>query len=252
MNGIENSEMEQVAGVMQGTQPRARSALNCEKPHNPSVMGKTRVIIVEDDVQFCATLARAVASAPGMEVAGQAHDAAQARLLLQALKPDVVLLDLGLPDENGINLIRELAARQPECDVMVVTIFADDRNIVEAIGAGATGYLLKDTPPAQIAGQVTTLREGGSPISPKIARRVMKLFAPKPNSPAKQSASLSDRELEMLHYAAKGFSYDEIAGFMAVSRQTVLTYVKRCYRKLQVNSKSEAIYEARMQGLVRD
>ncbi|MBI5900196.1 MAG: response regulator transcription factor [Rhodocyclales bacterium] len=212
----------------------------------------TKVIIVEDDVEFAATLARAVSIESDMEILGKAHDAAQARKLLCEVQPDVVLLDLGLPDENGRVLIREIAARYPECDVMVVTIFADDRNIVDAIGAGATGYLLKDTPTEHIAEQVATLRQGGSPISPKIARRVMKLFAPRSEVAVNQPVGLSERELEMLQLAAKGFSYEEIAGLMGISRQTVLTYVKRCYRKLQVNSKSEAIYEARLQGLVHD
>jgi len=136
---------------------------------------------------------------------------------------------------------------------------------MQALAAGATGYVLKDTPALDLAEMVRAVHAGGSPISPVIARRLLTRLAPAGSSRQRAQASLpdtvaseadagllSDRECEMLGLAAKGYSYREIAQMMGVSQQTVLTYVKRSYRKLQVHSRSEAVYEARKRGLMGD
>ncbi len=121
-----------------------------------------------------------------------------------------------------------------------------------AIAAGATGYLLKDQPPAEIVEQIRVLRAGGSPISPVIARRLLvRLAAEAPTAPPTPAALLSEREIHVLQLAAKGYSYDEIAALMRVSPRTVQTYVKRVYRKLQVHTKVEALAEARRLRLLR-
>ena len=166
----------------------------------------------------------------------------------------MLLVDLGLPDIGGIELIRYCAKHLPECDVMVVTVFGDEQHVVGSLEAGATGYLLKDTLPEDIAEQIRTLHAGGSPISPVIARQLLSRLAPAGpgTAPAEGAPVLSDRELAVLTLATKGFTYEEIAQMMSVSKHTVMTYVKRSYRKLQVNSKSEAVYEARKLGLLRD
>ncbi len=217
-----------------------------------------RIAIVEDNEDFRLALMQAIDADPGLLLAGAAATVHDGRLLLLNTRPDVLLVDLGLPDGSGLALIREAAQSLPGCDVMVITIFGDERHVLESIEAGATGYLLKSGLPMDLAAQVRALREGGSPISPVIARRLLSRLTPA--RPAAESAAessaddpgLSLREVAVLQYAAKGFSYDETAQLLGVTRHTVMTYVKRSYRKLQVHSKSEAVHEARLLGLLRE
>ncbi|MEK8031561.1 response regulator transcription factor [Ideonella sp. DXS29W] len=215
-------------------------------------MDPVSVLIVEDDERFRAAFAAMVGSAPDLRLVGTASDLPQGLLLLRELKPDVLLVDLGLPSGSGIELIRYAHGQLPNTDVMVVTVFGDEPHVMASLEAGATGYLLKDAQPADLADQVRTLHAGGSPISPVIARRLLQRLAPEPAPALDGDALLSPQERQVLTYSAKGFSFEEIARMLGVSRHTVMTYVKRSYRKLQVHSKTEAIYEARKLGLVRD
>ncbi|HSB97039.1 MAG TPA: response regulator transcription factor [Spongiibacteraceae bacterium] len=225
-----------------------------------------KVLIVEDDARFRDAFASAINAAADMTLAGVAKDFASGLALLAA-QPDVMLVDLELPDGNGMDLIREAARTLPQCDVMVVTIFGDEQNVLRSIEAGATGYLLKDLPAGQLIEQIRILRAGGSPISPIIARQLLNRFtAPAPSKPAnatnangadtnstdakQQRSPLSEQETNVLALAAKGYSYDEIAGLLQLSHHTVQTYVKRIYRKLQVHSKIEALSEARRLSLI--
>jgi DNA-binding NarL/FixJ family response regulator len=213
------------------------------------------VLIIEDDLQFRAAFADAIACADDLHLAGMAGDLPEGLRLLEQTKPDVLLVDIGLPSGSGIQLIRSAQACLPNCDVMVVTVFGDEHHVLECIEAGATGYLLKDSKGIDIVEQIRSLREGGSPISPSIARRLLKCFVPKNESAADKAAqdvSLSDQEQRVLSLSAKGYNYEEVAGLLGVSRNTVGTYVKRVYRKLQVHSKTEAVYEARKLGLMHD
>ena len=216
----------------------------------------TEVMLVEDDICFAERFAEAVERSDSMRLAAHCTTARDALERLKVLAPDVLLVDLGLPDIGGIELIRYCARHLPECDVMVVTVFGDEQHVVGSLEAGATGYLLKDTLPEDIADQIRALHAGGSPISPVIARQLLSRLAPSSPgagaTPAEGAPALSDRELAVLTLATKGFTYEEIAQMMSVSKHTVMTYVKRSYRKLQVNSKSEAVYEARKLGLLRD
>jgi DNA-binding NarL/FixJ family response regulator len=212
------------------------------------------VLIVEDDSRFRDAFTQAISQADGLVLIGSAADLATGLRMLDQ-HPDVLLVDLQLPDGNGIDLIREAARRLPDCDVMVVTIFGDERHVLDSIAAGATGYLLKDMQPAELVEQIRVLRDGGSPISPVIARQLLTRFAPpkaQPRAPTEALTPLSDQEIKVLTYSAKGFSYDEIANLMQVSRHTVQTYVKRSYRKLQVNSKVDALSEARRLKLLTE
>ncbi len=210
------------------------------------------VLIVEDDERFRAAFASVVADAPDLRLVGTASDLPQGLLLLRELKPDVLLVDLGLPSGSGIELIRFAHQHLPQTDVMVVTVFGDEPHVMASLEAGATGYLLKDAQAADLADQVRMLHAGGSPISPVIARQLLVRLAPGPVAVPDAEALLSPQERQVLTYSAKGFSFEEIARMLGVSRHTVMTYVKRSYRKLQVHSKTEAIYEARKLGLVRD
>jgi DNA-binding NarL/FixJ family response regulator len=218
---------------------------------------KLSVLIVEDNLRFREAFERAISLADDMNLIGSAGDLSTGRQLL-AKRPDVLLIDLQLPDGDGIDLIRETAAALPTCDIMVVTIFGDERHVLDSIEAGATGYLLKDMPANELVDQIRVLHAGGSPISPVIARQLLTRFS---NGKTSRSAStvteadatlLSEQEAKVLTLSAKGFSYDEIADLMRVSRHTVQTYVKRSYRKLQVNSKVDALSEARRLKLLAE
>jgi DNA-binding NarL/FixJ family response regulator len=209
---------------------------------------KCSVLIVEDDLRFRDAFVRAISLASDMTLVGSAADYATGMQQLD-MKPDVLLVDLQLPDGNGIDLIREASRRLPNCDTLVVTIFGDERHVLDSIEAGATGYLLKDMPASELVEQIRVLRDGGSPISPVIARQLLTRMTDRAAPPAATDDDalplLSDQEIKVLTMSAKGFSYDEIADLMRVSRHTVQTYVKRSYRKLQVHSKVEALSEAR-------
>ena len=211
------------------------------------------VLLVEDDPTFFEAFTRAIEQAADLRLVGAASTFAEGRALIERTAPDVLLVDLGLPDGSGIDLIRLVRERHPDCDAMVATVFGDEAHVIQSIEAGASGYLLKDSADGDIAEQIRRLHGGGSPISPVIARRLLLRFRPAvPLAGAAPRADLSARELEVLGLITKGFTFEEISRLLAVSPHTVGTYVKRIYGKLQVGSKTEAVYEARKLGLVRD
>jgi DNA-binding NarL/FixJ family response regulator len=203
------------------------------------------VLIVEDDAQFREAFSQAVLRAGDLRLIGAAPDLQSGMVLLRD-QPDVLLVDLQLPDGSGIDLIRAASHQDPPCDTMVVSVFGDERNVLRSIEAGATGYLLKDVPADELVQQIRVLRAGGSPISPIIARQLLTRFVP----PEAAIDPLSAQEVRVLTLTAKGHTYDEIAGLMQISRHTVQTYVKRIYRKLQVNSKLGAVSEGLRRRLI--
>jgi DNA-binding NarL/FixJ family response regulator len=209
------------------------------------------VLIVDDDLRLRASFARAVRGAGDLRLVGEADDLPEGLRLLEAMQPEVLLVDIGLPSGSGLELIRHAARQSPHCDVMVVTVFAEEQVVVDCIEAGAIGYLLKGSSPQDIVTQIRLLVAGGSPISPTIARRLLTRFTSH-RSVGADSPSLSTQELSVLSMSAKGYSYDEIADLLQLSRHTVETYVKRIYRKLHVHSKTAAVYEARKLGLFDD
>jgi DNA-binding NarL/FixJ family response regulator len=214
----------------------------------------TRVMIVEDDPAFFNRFSRIVAAQPDFELFAAVRDGATARDCLARGAPDVLLIDLGLPDLSGIDIIRETAARYPATDILVVSVFGDEQHVIASIEAGATGYLLKDSLPDEFVEVIKELRAGGSPISPVIARRLLTKLRPATNVIALQDgprAPLSARESEILSFIAKGFSFAEIAKLLEISPHTVTTYVKKIYQKLAVHSRGEAVYEASKMGLLR-
>jgi len=209
------------------------------------------ILIVEDDVATRQWLASALQAMPGVQVHCSAS-VTEARQWLQAQRPDIVLTDLGLPDGSGTEVIECAVRLHPQCEVLVISIFGDEAHVVAAIEAGASGYLLKDSSFDTLGEQLRHLREGGSPLSPQIARTLIRrhrgpaagsLSATAPVGNAGHAQALTARELEVLTFIAKGFSYQEGADMLGVSANTVRTYVKRIYQKLSVNSRSEAVYE---------
>lgn len=215
------------------------------------------VVMVEDDAKLRDALAQSIRAAPDLWLMAAAPDATSALQVLAEQHPHVLLVDLNLPDRPGLEVIRHAAQHLPDCDIMVITVFGDERHVIESIEAGATGYLLKDSLPVDFCEQIRLLHAGASPISPLIARRVLARLQPPRGQPpeagtATAASVLSEREREVLNLVTKGYNLKEIAGLLMVSPHTVMTYVKRIYRKLQVNSKTEAVYEARKMGLLRD
>ncbi len=217
-----------------------------------------RVMLVEDDVSFQNALIAAMQLAPDMVLTNIASTRAQGLQMLTTMQIDVLLVDLGLPDGSGIDIISEAHDKFPSCNIMVSTVFGDELHVMQSLEAGASGYLLKDSEPSRMIFEIRSLYQGGSPISPLIARQILTRFrqdntsSKQASTNPKQHATLSAREQEVLEYITRGFTADEIAGLISVSRHTVLTFIRRIYTKLEVNSKAAAIYEARNQGLLSD
>ncbi|HWI84371.1 response regulator transcription factor [Ramlibacter sp.] len=228
---------------------------------HPAPQPGIKVLVVEDEPVFRQRFCDAVSAEPALRLSGAAGTVAEACALLDSLAPDVVLADLGLPDGQGVQVIEHAKAGHPARDVIVVTMFGDDGHVVDCIRAGATGYLLKDALPRDIADAIMQVHAGGSPISPAIARRVLQSFqppqrAPQPDTPAVPPAAapppspLSERETEILRLVAKGLSFKEVSAALSISSHTVVTHVKRVYQKLAVHSRGEAVYEANQMGLL--
>ena len=214
-------------------------------------MPTARVLLVEDDEPTRTRLADAVAAHPDLKLVGAVGSCAEARRLLARGAPDVLLTDLGLPDGSGIDLIRELRISGAATQPIVITIFGDEAHVVAALEAGALGYLLKDAAPETIGAAIQEMLAGGSPISPAIARYLLRRFRPGDAAAASEIPRLSEREHEVLTMIVKGFSYAEAARLLGVSAHTVTTHVRNIYRKLEVHSRGEAVYEALQMGLVK-
>lgn len=207
---------------------------------------------------FQSALTAAIGTASDMRLVSLASTRSQGLLMLEQAPAHVLLVDLGLPDGSGIDVVRAAHVQWPECNIMVSTTFGDETHVMQSIEAGAAGYLLKDSSPQAMVLEIRSLHAGGSPVSPMIARQLLMRFRPPVNSVIefavgrdtdKERAVLSEREREVLEFITKGFTSKEIAALMSVSHHTVLTYVRRVYAKLKVNSRAEAIFEARVQGL---
>jgi len=216
-----------------------------------------RVMLVEDDVAFQRMLQDALALTADIALCAMAFTRAQALQSLAGVAPDVLLVDLGLPDGSGVDVIRMAHQQWPACGIMVSTAFGDEVHVMRSLEAGASGYLLKDSGSERIATEIRSLHAGGSPISPLIARQILNRFRQHESAfavslPSRDATrpTLSSREREVLDYMTRGFTSDEIARLLGISRHTVQTFVRRIYCKLEVNSKTEAIYEARHHGLL--
>jgi DNA-binding NarL/FixJ family response regulator len=218
------------------------------------------VALIDDDVDFQRAVTDALQTCPDIKIQSISGTRADGLNILQDAQVDVLIVDLGLPDGSGIDIIEAAHEKWPECNLMVSTTFSDEYRVMQSLEAGATGYLLKDSAPNNLINEIRSLHSGGSPISPLIARKILNRFqGDRKELLAKDSslvrnddiASLSKREQEVLEYITKGFSANEIATLMLVSPHTVLTFIRRIYSKLRVTSKAEAIYEARHQGLLK-
>jgi DNA-binding NarL/FixJ family response regulator len=214
------------------------------------------VFIVEDDDLTRASLVRRIAEAQvSLQVTAAVGTCREIRAALEASRPAVLLVDLGLPDGDGLDIIRETARRWPAVMIMVITVFGDELKVVSSIKAGASGYLLKDDAAVGIGEAIRQMLAGGSPISPAIARHLIRHFRPEATAgadrpPAPTAVALTPREMEILALASKGFSYGETAALLGLTSSTVSSYTKNIYGKLAVSSRSEAVYEATRMGLI--
>lgn len=240
--------------------------MNREVTVKRDCIAKIRVAVVEDDQNTRARLVSVISDEPDLELIGAAGSVS-AGLMLLASKPDVLLVDLGLPDGSGLELIRAAQAESPSTEVAAITTFGDETHVLGALEAGASGYLLKDGSTDLILASVRELFAGGSPISPSIARHLLRrlrepghqpvaaLTTRTPAVPARGSECvpnlLTPRETTVLQQIAKGYSYEEISGALGISVHTVTTHIKHIYRKLAVRSRGEAVFEAMQLGLIR-
>jgi len=210
------------------------------------------VLLVEDDDHTRERIAGIIEATAGLSLFGSAGSLATAREALAAGLPDVLLTDLGLPDGNGIDLIKQVRSAGSSTEAMVISVFGDERHVIAALEAGAAGYILKDGTTEHIGKSLLQLLDGGSPISAPIARHLLKRLQPAESTapPVVDVPPLSEREVDVLTAVAKGFTYNEIADILEISFHTVSSHVKHIYRKLEVCSRSEAVYEAVNLGLI--
>jgi DNA-binding NarL/FixJ family response regulator len=198
------------------------------------------VSIVEDDAQARKILAGWINRASGFRLAGEWGDAESALPLIPQKKPDVVLMDINLPGMSGVEAVRKLKTSLPQTQFVMLTVYEDADHIYNALAAGATGYLLKQTPRDELLSAVSEVHQGGSPMTSNIARKVVQSFRQNA-SPAAEGDGLSPREQEVLDLLARGYLYKEIAERLNISIPTVNTYVRRMYEKLHVRSRAQAV-----------
>jgi len=209
-----------------------------------------QIAIIEDRVETREGLASLIDATAGFRTVGRYGSMEDALAKMQHQSPDVVLADIGLPGMSGIEGVRRLRERHPKLSILMLTVYADNEHVFEAICAGACGYLLKDTPPDKLIAAIRELVDGGAPMSPEIARKVVTMFSkvvPKKND----EHDLSPREHEILKLLAEGHSYKTAARTLDLSLDTIRFHVRNIYDKLHVHSKSEAVVAALRQGILR-
>ncbi|MGB4058774.1 MAG: response regulator transcription factor [Burkholderiaceae bacterium] len=218
---------------------------------------RIRAAVLEDQPATRERLVQVLQTAGQVDVVFECGSGQSMLDWLARHQPDVLLVDLGLPDMPGLNVIEFCHRLYPLTDIMVITMFGDEANMMAAFAQGARGYLLKDGSEQDLARHVHDLHAGGSPMTPVIARQLLARLAPtlherppKSALPQPGAVGLSDRELEILSALSRGYTYQEVAGLLDISVHTVQTHVKNTYGKLDVHSRAEAVFEARQLGLL--
>jgi DNA-binding NarL/FixJ family response regulator len=199
-----------------------------------------KVIIVEDDQAVREGLQMLINGSDGYLCIAACASAEEALGIISKQQPQVVLMDINLPGMNGIECVVCIKGSHPEIQVMMLTVFDNTEEIYKSLAAGATGYLLKKTPPAKLLEAITELVNGGSPMSGEIARKVVQTFL-KPSLKQIPEANLTPREEEILSYLAKGYLYKEIANALFINIETVRTHIHKIYQKLQVRTRTEML-----------
>lgn len=202
-----------------------------------------KVLIYEDNKLLKESLNMLIGGSPGFEVIAAFEECVHIVEEVEAFRPDVILLDLNMPDMSGIDALKLLRRKNDTVKVLMLTVFDDDHNVFEAIKSGANGYLLKKTPPAKLLEYIMDVYNGGAPMTSSIARQVLQMFS-SAYADRNSDYHLSERETETLKHLVNGYSYKMIAGEMNISIDTVRAHIKKIYEKLQVNSKGEAVAKA--------
>lgn len=214
--------------------------MNAASSASPASTATTRVAVVEDDASIRKILTTWLREADGFACAGEFPDAESAIARMPELKPDIAFVDINLPGASGIECVRQLKPRLPQTQFVMLTVYEDSDHIFGALSAGASGYLLKRTPREELITALAEVRDGGSPMSSNIARKVVQSFQhAKPG--LKAADELSKRENEVLALLAQGYLCKEIADQVGVSLATVKTYIRRIYEKLHVHSRAQAV-----------
>lgn len=208
-----------------------------------------KVAIIEDQKHAREGLAALIDGTSGYRTVGHFASMEEALSQLEQEIPDVILMDIQLPGMNGIEGVRIVKSRHPGIQILMLTVFADNDYIFEAICAGACGYLLKDTRPTRLLEAIRELHGGGAPMSPEIARQVVTMFH-KVAPPKNQDYQLSAREVQVLKLLADGHSYKTAAAELGVSLDTLRFHIRNIYEKLHVHSKSEAVLQALRNGIL--
>jgi DNA-binding NarL/FixJ family response regulator len=198
------------------------------------------VAIIEDDTPARKILAGWIGHAPGFQIAGDWGDAESALPSLEEKHPNVVLMDINLPGMSGVEAVRKLKPVLPDTQFVILTVYEDADHIFNALAAGASGYLLKQTPRAELLAALEDVHRGGSPMTSNIARKVVQSFR-QTSASVPEGESLSRREQEVLDLLTRGYLYKEIAEMLNISVPTVNTYVRRIYEKLHVRSRAQAV-----------
>lgn len=211
-----------------------------------------RVVIVEDKKMVRDGLAALLGGTDGIDCAGIYGDCESMLKRLKQDKPDVILMDIGLPGMSGIEGTREAKEILPDVVIIVLSVYEGNDKIFEAICNGASGYLVKKTPPARLIEAIKEAHEGGSPMTAHIARKVVNLFQKnlRTTSTATATETLTDRETEVLTGLSNGHSYSSVADDLFISVETVRTHIRSIYRKLQVHTQSEAVAKAIRRGII--
>ncbi len=219
---------------------------------NESDRGETapiKVAIIEDQREVREGLAVLINGTPGFKCTGSYRSMEEALRILEKVAPDVLLTDIGLPLMSGIDGIRILKEYHPELPILALTVYKNDEDIFDALCAGASGYLLKTTPPARLLECLREVVDGGAPMSPEVAQRVIRLFR-EISPPVKANYHLTAQETEILKLMVEGYNYKVAAVKLGISINTVSFHVRNVYTKLQVHSKSEAVAKALRNRLI--
>lgn len=207
-----------------------------------------KIVIFEDNKKFRESLEFVIVTSPDMELCGSFEDTNRLKYRIEALQPDVVLMDINIPGKNGIEAVKEIKEHFPKVQVCMQTVFEDDDKIFASLCAGASGYILKNTPSEKILQAIRDVAEGGTFFTPSVARKVLNSF--QQQNQAVEFIQLTDKEKEVLKYLVEGHSYKMIAEKVFLSFHTVHTHLRHIYEKLHVNSKGEAVAKAIKNKLV--
>jgi DNA-binding NarL/FixJ family response regulator len=203
-----------------------------------------KVVIFEDNANLRVSLYQLINGSAGFECAGAFEDCSDLLRNIKNTNPDVILMDIGMPGINGIEAVKLIREKYPDMKILMQTVFEDNEKIFQSILAGASGYILKNTQPSRILDFIKETYEGGAPMSPIVATKVLKMLGQQPAEPKQDNFNLSQREREILTCLVNGMSYKLIADECFISIDTVRTHIKSIYDKLHVHSKGEAIVKA--------